>query len=284
MGFILDDDKLEDLNYWRLLDEICVIDAVILITGNNPSVKQTAYDGLTGEPQRNSDGTIITIQNRDYANFEPVFKALRNAIFSNKISARISFSARINNMNALDGEESIDFAAFVGDYGGSIKVLKNTPFNNLESAKPLKILKEPNWEQTTVNVDDLKEWLESRSLYPDFFFLGGASDGFRNKTNSRYSPKLACAVAAWEAVDKAQPNKSVKESISAWVQSNGLNYGVAGTDGAVPSKANEQISAVVNWNTRGGATPTASTVGEMPKVVENFDDIDATFTDDNMPF
>lgn len=281
----------EKFDYWRLLDDLTVIDAAILMTGNNPSEKEQCIDNEEGVAIYNSDGSHKYIQKTDYKNFDPAFKALRNAILSNKLSAVISFSAREDieyhlATHILDEEiydkqsivlggceTKIDFDVLIRSYGHSINITKLNQIDILKNSKSLCILKEPNWNNTTIDVDDLKAWLESRSFFPEFFFPIGAQGGFKDKTHTRYSPKLACAVAAWDAVKKARPNNSVKESIAAWVQSNGVNFGIGESDGIVPAKAIEQIATVVNWHTRGGATPTSSSRVEYPQEIENYDQI-----------
>jgi len=290
----------ENLDYWRLLDDLTVIDAAILMTGNNPSEKEQCFDNEDEMAIYNSDGSYKYIQKTDYKNFAPAFKALRNAIFSNKLSAVISFNARENinypiksylvdeeyyDMQSIDlgdGETTIDFDMLIRSYGHTINIMKLNQIDILKSSKSLCILKEPNWNNTTIDVDDLKAWLESRSFFPEFFFPNATQGGFKDKTHVRYSPKLACAIAAWDTVKKAQPNKSVKESIAAWVQSNGVNFGIGGSDGIVSQKAIEQIATVVNWNTKGGATPTSSSKVENPQEIENYDKVDDDF--DIIPF
>jgi len=44
------------LKWWRILDELSVIDAAILITGNNPSEKEYVYDDEENRPVFDSNG------------------------------------------------------------------------------------------------------------------------------------------------------------------------------------------------------------------------------------
>ncbi|MFC3060474.1 hypothetical protein, partial [Paenirhodobacter populi] len=111
--------------------------------------------------------------------------------------------------------------------------------------------------ETTIAVDDLKAWLSSKGLAPRFFFPQGRPEGFRNPEHPRYSPKLACAVAAWEAVKSAKPNMSPKATVEEWIRSNAVRFKMVGADGVPTSKAIKEVYAVVNWATSGGAMPTS---------------------------
>lgn len=290
-----------NLDYWRLIDELSVIDAAILITGNDPSEKEQLYDVANDKPLYNSDGSFRYRQRTDFDNFEPTFKALRNAIFSNKLRAKLAYSSRdpLTRYTEYDfagdrryasythedseGEFIVTFDTLIQAQKYDCKIRTNREINTFQEATTLYVLKEPNWIETTVEVNDLQDWLKSRGFFPEFFFPQGSAAGFKDKNNSRYSPKLACAIGAWEAVKNAQPNKSVKESIALWVQSNGINFGMGNADGVVPIKAIEQVATVVNWDTRGGATPTYT------KDIEEDDDEIENFTvlidfDKNIPF
>ncbi len=62
---------LSKLDYWRLADELSVVDAAILITGNDPS--QTHDSADFNEPPE-------FVQTTNYEGFDAAFKALRTAI------------------------------------------------------------------------------------------------------------------------------------------------------------------------------------------------------------
>jgi len=257
--------KLSSLELWRLSDELSVTDAAILISGNNPSEKVMRYDE-DGRGIRDNNGVCEEYQRTDYDGFDPVFKALRTAIFSNKLKATLGAKARnpqfnygeYGNPEVLYGEGEIEISFDVliraSDYSASIYT--NRRIDNLSNASKVYVLDEPDWKETMVDVGDLKDWLDDRGLYPEFFFPHGKAESFRDKTHPRYSAKLACAVAAWEAVERAQPKKSVKETITAWVNNNAVSFGMAGDTGIVPKLSVEDVAKVVNWAILGGATPT----------------------------
>jgi hypothetical protein len=77
---------LNSLDFWRLADEFCVVDAAILITGNDPSERFDISDE-NGHAVRDANGVWRTAQRRDYTGFEATFKSLKIAIRANKLRA-----------------------------------------------------------------------------------------------------------------------------------------------------------------------------------------------------
>lgn len=281
--------KKDDLDIWRLSDELNMIDAAVLIIGENPS-----------EKIENSDGGSFQ-QRTNYDNFDAAFKSLRNAIFKNKLRATITYNTRQEATMSVpyyadretfyhskiidqDDEITINYDQIIRSNNYASSIVCSDPELVFGSGEKIWLLREPNWVETTIDVDELKGWLRSRNFYPNFFFPEGGEDNISNKNNDRYSPKLACAVSAWEHVVSPMPNKSVKESIASWVQANGVNFGLADETGTVANKAVEQIATVVNWNTRGGANPSGAQVNATQiRPVENFPDFVSNL-DDKIPF
>lgn len=266
---------LTSLDYWRLADELSVIDAAILITGNDPSNRLEAYDSQ-GDAIRGPNGERVTYQRRDYDGFEATFKALRVGIRSNKLRARIHHQARhakydqvqdydrgVSHFFPIDlGPECkwVGFDFLVARRGDGQSDFAKTSLNfsvdDLRGTDDFYLWKEPDWSNTTIAFDDLREWLASREIYPSFFFPKGDQEGFRNNSNPRYAPKLAACVAAWEAVRLPARRSSVKQTLKDWLRSNAAAFGV-GEDGIVSETAAEELAKIVNWQPSGGATPTA---------------------------
>ncbi|EJF82594.1 hypothetical protein MCU_01391 [Bartonella elizabethae Re6043vi] len=112
--------------------------------------------------------------------------------------------------------------------------------------------------QTTVKVEELRQWLFLRDFYPEFFFpkndSGNIKDqkyAFQDQNHPHYAPKLAAAVAAWEAVSEAAPSTSVKATLAQWLQENGKEY--VKKNGEITKEFIEQASSVANWEPKGGA-------------------------------
>jgi hypothetical protein len=286
---------LTPIELWRLSDELSVVDAAILITGNDPSNKSERYDD-EGHSIYDTNGVPEHYQRTNYEGFDPVFKALRTAIFANKLKATLGAKARnqVYNYEAYgnpehlygDGELEMSFDLLIQASGYSANIFTNRKVEHLHRADSIYVLEEPDWTETMVNVDDLKDWLSSRGLHPTFFFPEGKAEGFRDKNHPRYSAKLACAVAAWEAIDRAQPRKSVKETITAWVNNNAVQYGLANESGIVPKLSVEDVAKVVNWATTGGATPTSVVEDDDDNEVEiqNFSGYSNPNNADDVPF
>ena len=240
--------SLKAVDYWRLADALSVVDAAILVTGNDPSKK--LQQGGFDEP-------IEWVQVTDYDGYEATFKALKEAILSNRISASIAFplidAGRSAGMTLLDGKYRRKLTAILKE---SSKIFKLRNLNFYDHDSLVFLQDEPDWNRTMIDVEILKNWFKSKGFFPDFFFPQGDPNSFMNKEHPRYSPKLACAVSAWRAVTAPARNKTPKQTVEAWVTANGVNYGLANEEGVVPGAAIEEVSKVVNWQTKGGAART----------------------------
>lgn len=303
-----------DLDYWRLADEVSVVDAAFLTLQSDPG--HYSFDS----PEDPSSSRIFQVANWpedpfdrmqtddgqmaiDPAKFRAVFKALRNAILGNKLRAKITNWARHPDGHFYgDGyyPKKPDQDEETRNYGFALSRGVPTVYSNADSIvdysslapefRVLYILKEPDWFNSTIQVDDLKAWLTSRGVAPSFFFPEGVPDGFRDQHHPRYSAKLATAIAAWEAVDRPSKRKSVKQSLCDWVVSNGIRFGLGNAEGVVSQTAAEEVAKIANWQTSGGATPTYSevdeeTLGDAGKI-ENFDKVKTQNRnlDDDLPF
>ncbi|WP_375675312.1 hypothetical protein [Bartonella sp. AP9QHHD] len=119
-------------------------------------------------------------------------------------------------------------------------------------------------DSSYVRVDDLKEWLSSRGLYPPFFFPEDDSAetkdqkyyAFQDPTHPRYAPKLAAIVAAWEAVSEAEGGKTVKGTLIKWLSEHAVQYKLVDDNNLPREKLIEELAAVANWEPTGGAPKT----------------------------
>lgn len=267
LGFL----KLSNADLWRLNETLSVVDAAILITGNDPSTQAKLYD--------DDENGVIWGQKTDYEGFEPAFKALKAAILGNKLRADVKHSLR-GYSERYDGredhyyeivqmphEETVTYDMLVSrqaNYSGDAttsegKTVLNFAPSDIQTNRrnDLYICKKPNWKETMIAVEDLKSWLKSKQIRPQFFFPDASLEGFRDKNHARYSAKLATAVAAWEAIKVPAPKQSAKQTLEAWIQSNGEKFGIA-IDGIVSASKAGDIAAIANWDTKGGATPTST--------------------------
>ena len=179
----------------------------------------------------------------------------------------------------------------VRDYGFALSRGIPTVFSNSDSIltagpladRKLYILKEPDWHLTTVEIDDLRAWFRTKGMAPRFFFPEVMAEGFKDPNHARYSAKLATAVAAWETVKSATKGNSVKQTLTAWIVSNGVKYGLGGEQEVVSNSIAEEIATIANWRTGGGATPTSGEVdetkGEVVTEIQNFEEIASSASD-----
>jgi hypothetical protein len=115
-------------------------------------------------------------------------------------------------------------------------------------------------DQATVAVDDLRRWLTSRGLKPQFFFPEAKSGpDYLSKDHFNYSPKLAAAICAWMAVSgdpELRRGKSVKQALDVWLRQHANEFGLTKEDGNPNEQGIQEIAKIANWDPKGGAPKT----------------------------
>jgi len=169
---------------------------------------------------------------QNYARLYPVEKALICAIRSRKLEANIVATGKYFHIR------------YVGD----------------ESEGYWEPVDEIALSGTTVNVDDLKKWLESRGINSGFFFsnVNNAPD-FLDKNHKNYSPKLAAAISSWQAVSADSDlikGTTVKQALLKWLRKNADKFGLTKEDGNPNEQGIEEIAKIANWDPKGGAPRT----------------------------
>ncbi|WP_380054114.1 hypothetical protein ACFE33_12885 [Falsihalocynthiibacter sp. SS001] len=301
--------SLGGLDYWRLSEELSVIDASFLTLNLDPGcfqlsnladpanskiIRVAEFEDWEARALYNGDIPEVELEPNQ---FRAVFKALRNAVLNNKLRANVvtrgrepSYAIEENTPDVsgrIETEEMLNYQFLVGRgtpqlFSNSINIQNvETSLGGEESEHDvIYILKEPDWSETKLAVDDVKDWYASRGLYPEFFFWKGLKEGFRDANNPRYSAKLATAVAAWETVKKAGKNKSVKQSLLDWVVGNGVQFGLGNNESVVTPTVAEEVAKIANWHPGGGATKTATgdeddeNESEQKVPIQNFQEID----------
>jgi len=240
------------LEAWRLAEELSVCDATVLICGGDPS---TAFS-------RNPDWELEPWEDVEFEGFDGVFKALIAAIRGNKIPARLAFKA-------YDGPQRPDanFSVVFLKRDRIENNLDNDPFFMLadgdtweaEWADKLVIEKDPLWDKSMVDVEDLKRWLSSRGHTDNFFFANDANmastaNTFFDRNHPHFSPELALAVRAWDALKgEKELRHSPKQAIRNWIDSNPKAWE---GDAPLSNKAKDRIITMLNWKKEGGANRT----------------------------
>ena len=224
---------MESIDYWRLCDEFNICQAALLIAGEDPSHNQYYVEGWSPE-------------NRP-AGYEAAKMSLKNAISTYTLTAKIRYQATgfiellltTSSLQKAQGKEAVE-----------IEGRKFLARQNID------------WGTTTVNREDLCNWLKVRGFNDGFFFIKNAQaslPNYINSLNENYSPKLAAAIEAWQAIS-SQPElskaKSVKQAIVIWLRTNAGKFGLIKDDGLPNENGIEEVAKVVNWETKGGAPKT----------------------------
>jgi hypothetical protein len=219
-------EPMDSLDYWRLCDEVSVVQAALLIVGCDPSESQ--------EYVMNWDASKRPI------GFDAAMAALTHAILAERLPATIRRSARERGWNEEPEEDE--------------------NIGHDSRARQIIYKSDPNWSISTVAVDDLRTWLRARALKSGFFFAEeGESVDYLDAQNPHYSPKLAAAIGAWQAVsrDSTQTRgKTVKQAIAIWLRRNADRFGLTKDDGSPNEQGIEEVSKIANWDTKGGAPKT----------------------------
>ena len=86
--------------------------------------------------------------------------------------------------------------------------------------------------------------------------LALAAPSYLDPAHPRFSAKLNAAVLAWQNVGEPSPGRTTKQAITEWVNTNAESLGLIHEGGTLIKSAIEEITAVVNWNKKGGAPKT----------------------------
>ena len=107
-----------------------------------------------------------------------------------------------------------------------------------------------------VEVESLKEWLASRGFRRGFFFPERTeTPDYLDPGNSRYAPKLAAAVRAWQAVTDPA-GRHPKQALAKWLRENAAEFGLTDDEGKPNETGIEEAAKVANWQPGGGAPKT----------------------------
>ena len=215
---------MESLDYWRLCDELSVIQAALLIVGHDPSNADAFTDSNPFAAK------VIKPQG-----FEAAKTALTNAVVSGDLSAIIRRDDIKGHVEESDTEK------WLGQSGKRVLQL--------------------DISLTTVKVKNLRAWLSSRGFKTGFFFPNEDSQrpDYLDTQHPNYSPKLAAAIEAWVAITEAPEKtkgKTVKKSLEIWLRANAGRFGLIKDDGNPNTSGIEEVTKVANWGTKGGAPKT----------------------------
>lgn len=244
-----DEMKLE---LWRLVSDLSVEDAAILIAGGDPSDFDWEDDTF---------GRQYSVKRTDgHHGYLATFTSLTNAIRKGHLPAKLAF--RAGSAGPYSGKLSGEIW-LLSD--GEVDVLRqqfeNDPFADtpLDWAHGFQVQVEPDWTSTTIEVEALKAWLRSRGFTEGFFFPANETSpedpaSFMDPSHEHFAPELALAVSAWRALASEQRFvRGPKSAIESWIERNPDAWK---GDGELSISAKERISVLVNWKKNGGAPST----------------------------
>lgn len=241
---------MEELDYWRLCEELNVVQATLLIVGEDASIAEYAEGWDVEKRPRGYEAakTAICGGLKNYIRHEKESYDMEQQAFNLQLEYPKSegmtpddyeylselFTRSISGTLVPQSEFDIN-GNDIGVFEGTIDVYKSM-----------------------VNVDSLKKWLRLKGFTAGFFFPEpvGTLD-FLEPTHRRYAPKLAAAVKAWQAVTDAG-SKSPKQALNKWLREHAVEFKLTSDDGSPIEQAIEDCSKVANWKQTGGAPKTPS--------------------------
>jgi len=204
---------MDNFDYWRLSDELSIVQAALLIANADPSVDATYVEGWS-------------VENRPEG-----YQAAKSAVMRALQRGAIDGNVVPNATYDMNGNVT-------GDEPGSVDL-----------------------HESTVEVASLRRWLADRGFVRGFFFPDGVLEpDYLDPNSTRYAPKLAAAIRAWEAMSNPTrlEGRSPKQALSKWLREHAAEYGLTGEDGSPNDTGIEEVAKVANWQPTGGAprTPT----------------------------
>ncbi|MBU2962083.1 hypothetical protein KO516_14940 [Citreicella sp. C3M06] len=228
------------LDFRRRAVDHTVEDATILIVGGDPDQQ----DQLNDDPFDNR----MVKRTVGHSGYTTVFDMLTSAIVSKHLKAVLQYPVYELSRKRCFPDGIILTADQINLDGADRE-------NEHGELKRFSTTRLPDWTRSRVATSDIREWLRAISLKSTFFLPESTDIGFRDRNHPRYSAKLACAVAAWEAIGVPKRGRSVKQTVAGWVKENGHAYGMglAGEESARRTQFIEDVAKIVNWETGGGA-------------------------------
>lgn len=209
---------MEAMDYWRLCDQLTVVQAALLVVGEDPS------------------GNLANCENWSLGDRPQGYEAAKSAI-SHALKTGVIKGSRVGN-KLPDPWYDAD---------GNLR----DRFD--DGVDP---------STSVVEVVSLRQWLVSRGFTSGFFFPAvPEAPSYLNSQGENYAPKLAAAIAVWEAVGfqpESTKGRSVKSAMQKWLREHAGQYGLTKDDGNPNEQGIEEVAKIANWDPRGGApkTPT----------------------------
>ena len=165
----------DPIEYWKLCEELTVFQAASLIGQEDPA------DEIEATPEEMSH----------FRGYTAVLEALKHAIRSARLRANVAHDV-VPSYSAKPRPD------FTDEEWPNVVAIDQIPISDPVYGEWI-LTKEPNWEKTTVEVAELKRWLDSRGIRTGFFFQEKpVRPEYLEPSHPHYSPRLAAAVGAWQ--------------------------------------------------------------------------------------
>jgi len=239
---------MEELDYWRLCEEFNVVQAALLVVGEDPSCAEYIEEWEVQNRPKGYEAAKTAICG-----------GLRNFLRHDRACAEFEMETanlKFDYANVPDMvHENSEYLAEV--LSRSIAGTLIPQFNFDPSGNNLGAIEGTiDLYKSTVNAESLKQWLRVKGFTSGFFFPEPLKTmDFLSSSHPRYAPKLAAAVNAWLAVTDAG-KKSPKQALDKWLREHAAEFNLTNDEGKPIEQAIEECSKVANWNTKGGATKT----------------------------
>lgn len=225
---------MDELDYWRLCDELNIVQAALLVTGEAPTIASYIEDWKPEERPRGYEAakTAITHGLLSYDAFSRAMASDLDGVSPEHLDSLHRRSIEGSLVPHFDTDMN---GNTLGPIEGTVDVYRST-----------------------VVVDSLRQWLLSRGFKSGFFFPDPVTTGepeYLDPRSPRYAPKLAAAVRAWQAVTDPG-KKSAKQALDKWLREHASEFGLTDDEGLPVNQAIEECSKVANWNASGGAPKT----------------------------
>lgn len=225
---------MDELDYWRLCDELNIAQAALLITGAEPTIASEIERWKPEERPRGYEAAKTAIS-QGLLNYDTYARESANSGDSSEQEYLVSLRRRSIEGQLIPHFDSDMNGNTLGPIEGTVDVFRSK-----------------------VIVGALKQWLLSRGFTTGFFFPEPVTSGepdYLDPRNPRYAPKLAAAVRAWQAVTDPG-KKTAKQALDKWLREHATEFGLTDDDGNPVNQAIEECSKVANWNPGGGAPKT----------------------------
>jgi len=237
---------MEELDYWRLCEELNIVQAALLVVGEEARraeyVEEQQESGRPKGYEAAKTAICGGLKNfifyeTEYSKFEKEtlhFPRVADALQENHEYLSSLRSRSIEG--ALVPESEFDMNGNgIGFISGTIDLYKST-----------------------VNADSLKQWLRLKGFTTGFFFPEPVETmDFLDPLNTRYAPKLAAAVKAWQAVTDGGKG-SPKQALDKWLREHAAEFRLTSDEGSPIEQAIQDCSKIANWKQTGGAPKTPS--------------------------